>query len=261
LSGAASTSWDPSQYEKFADQRLRPALELLARIPHAAPETVYDLGCGTGEVTRLLAERWPAARVCGIDHSAEMIERAQATPGRVRWTRADLRTWQPEAPADVLYSNATLHWIEDHEALFPRLLAFLAPGGGLAVQMPLSWGAPSHRLMRETLADLGLGSPELRESLSRDWVRPAGWYYDLLSPRARTLDVWETEYLQALRGEDPVLAWVKGTGLRPVLHGLDDKDREVFLAEYARRLRAAYPARADGITLFPFRRLFLVATR
>lgn len=255
----AGTTWDPGQYEKFAGERLRPALELAARVGHAAPGTVYDLGCGTGEVTRLLAERWPVARVWGVDHSAEMIERAQATPGRVRWVRADLRAWQPEAPADVLYSNATLHWIEDHDHLFPRLLGWLAPDGWLAVQMPLSWSAPSHRLMRETLASLGLGTPELRASLARDWVLPADRYYDLLSPRARSVDLWETEYLQTLRGEDPVLAWVKGAGLRPVLHGLADVDRGVFLAEYARRLREAYPMRADGITLCPFRRLFLVA--
>src|SRR4029077_3729814 len=129
------------------------------------------------------------------------------------------------------------------------------PGGCLAVQMPLSWSAPSHRLMRETLASGGpggapIGPDDLRQALSRDGVRPAAAYYDLLSARARSLDVWETEYLQALRGEDPVLAWVKGTGLRPVLHGLGERDREVFLAEYARRLRDAYPARADGITLF-----------
>jgi len=255
----AGTTWDPGQYEKFAGERLRPALELAARVGHAAPGTVYDLGCGTGEGTRLLAERWPGASVTGVDHSAEMIEKAQATPGRVRWIRGDLRDWRPDGAADVLFSNATLHWIDDHESLFPRLLGWLAPDGWLAVQMPLSWGAPSHRLMRETLADLRLGSAELGASLARDWVLPADRYYDLLSPRARAVDLWETEVLQTLRGEDPVLAWVKGTGLRPVLHGLDEADRGVFLAEYARRLRDAYPRRADGVTLFPFRRLFLVA--
>jgi trans-aconitate 2-methyltransferase len=182
----------------------------------------------------------------------------------VRWIEADVRTWSPGEPVDLLYSNATLHWVEAHHELFPRLAGFLRPGGCLAVQMPLSWGAPSHRLMRETLADGGpggrpLGTAELRQAMARDWVEEPAVYYDLLAGLARSLDIWETEYLQVLAGDDPVLEWVKGTGLRPILDGLGDAERDIFLAEYARRLRAAYPARADGRTLYPFRRLFIVA--
>lgn len=257
--------WDPDQYLKFSDHRLRPALELLDRVPLASPGVIYDLGCGAGNVTRLLAQRWPSAAVHGLDNSREMLAKAAAEPGRIRWVEADIRHWQPEEPPDLLYSNATLHWVKGHRELFPRLTGFLRQGGALAVQMPLSWAAPSHRLMRETLADCGpggeaLGSPELRQTVARDWVEKAEVYYDLLAGCTRSLDLWETEYLQILEGDDPVLEWVKGTGLRPILNGLDDREREIFLAEYARRLRAAYPARADGRTLYPFRRLFLVAT-
>jgi trans-aconitate 2-methyltransferase len=182
----------------------------------------------------------------------------------VRWVEADIRGWQPEEAPDLIYSNATLQWVDGHEDLFPRLVGLLNPGGCLAVQMPQSWPAPSHRLMRETLANGGpdggaIGPESLQEALGRNWVWEAAAYYDLLAERVRALDIWETEYLQVLDGDDPVLEWVKGTGLRPILNRLDDEARAVFLAEYARRLRAAYPKRADGRTLYPFRRLFIVA--
>jgi trans-aconitate 2-methyltransferase len=261
----AGTRWDPALYLAFADHRLRPALALLARVPLTAPKVVYDLGCGAGQVTRLMAERWPDATVYGLDRSPEMLAKAAAEPGQVRWVEADIRQWRPDEPVDLLFSNAALQWVEGHEELFPRLVCFLSPGGCLAVQMPLSWDAPSHRLMRETLADGGpggtaLGSEALRRTMARQWVAAATVYYDLLAPYARRLDIWETEYLQVLEGDDPVLEWVKGTGLRPILHGLDAAERAVFLAEYARRLRTVYPLRADGRTLYPFRRLFIVAT-
>ena len=261
----AGTRWDPALYAKFADHRLRPALELLERVPLAAPAVVYDLGCGTGQVTRLIAERWPAAAVSGLDHSAEMLARAATEPSRVRWIEADLRDWHPEAAPDLIYANATLHWVDGHHELFPRLAGSLNPGGCLAVQMPQSWSSPSHRLMRETLANGGphggaLGPESLRQAVARNWVAEAAAYYDLLAGCARGLDIWETEYLQVLEGNDPVLEWVKGTGLRPILNGLDDDERAIFLGEYARRLRAAYPVRTDGRTLYPFRRLFIVAT-
>jgi trans-aconitate 2-methyltransferase len=261
----AGTRWEPALYAKFADHRLRPALELLARVPLAAPGVVYDLGCGTGEVTRLMAERWPAAVVAGLDHSAEMLARAATAPSPVRWIEADLREWHPEAAPDLIYSNATLHWLDGHHELLPRLIGLLNPGGCLAVQMPQSWAAPSHRLMRETLANGGphgqpIGPETLRQAVGRNWVGDAAGYYDLLTERTRGLDIWETEYLQVLTGDDPVLDWVKGTGLRPILTGLDDDERAIFLGEYARRLRAAYPVRTDGRTLYPFRRLFIVAT-
>jgi trans-aconitate 2-methyltransferase len=261
----AGTRWDPTLYLKFADHRLRPALELLDRVPLVAPAVVYDLGCGTGQVTRLIAERWPAAAVYGLDNSAEMLAQAATEPSRVRWIEADIRDWQPAVAADLIYTNATLHWIDGHRELLPRLVGMVNPGGCLAVQMPQSWPAPSHRLMRETLANGGpdgepLGPEPLRQAVARTWVEHAAVYYDLLAERTRGLDIWETEYLQVLEGDDPVLEWVKGTGLRPILNGLDDDARAIFLAEYARRLRAAYPMRTDGRTLYPFRRLFVVAT-
>lgn len=260
----AAASWDPHLYLKFSNQRLRPALELLDRVPLESPAVIYDLGCGSGQVTRIISERWPCARVYGLDSSKEMLEEAAKTPGNVRWTKADLRSWRPDPPPDLIYSNATLHWVEAHHDLFPRLVGFLKSGGCLAAQMPLSWQAPSHRLMRETLANGApggkvLGTEKLRQAMARSWVEDAEVYYGFLAGCTRSLDIWETLYMQVLEGEDPVLEWVKGTGLRPILDGLDEKEREIFLVQYARRLRAAYPVRSNGRTLYPLRRLFMVA--
>lgn len=262
----AGTRWDPNQYLKFADHRLRPALELLNRVPLESPQVIYDLGCGTGQITRLLAEQWPAAKVYGLDNSPEMLAKAGAEPSPVQWIEADIQTWTPDEAPDLIYSNATLQWVDGHHELFPHLLRFLQPSGVLAVQMPLSWGAPSHRLMRTTLADGGadgsaLGTEELRQGVARKWVEEAALYYDLLEQDSNNVDIWETEYLQILTGDDPVLEWVKGTGLRPILNALGDQERARYLTEYARRLRIAYPARANGQTLYPFRRLFIVASR
>jgi trans-aconitate 2-methyltransferase len=257
-------AWNPGQYLRFSDDRLRPALDLLGRIPLDSPRLVYDLGCGTGNVTRAIAKRWDSARVVGLDNSLEMLARAQAEPGTVEWVHADIESWRPAEAPDLIFSNATLHWVEGHDELLPRLIGYLGSGGCLAVQMPESFDSPSHRLMRQTLAEGGpggraLGSEQLRRAVGRRWVEAAEFYYDLLSGRALSLDIWASEYLHVLEGEDPVLAWVKGTALRPVLDGLSDSERELFLGEYAPRLREAYPAKPDGRTLYPFRRLFIVA--
>ena len=260
----AGTHWDPNQYLKFADHRLRPALELLDRVPLAAPRVIYDLGCGSGHVTRLMSQRWPAAAVHGLDQSPEMLAEAASEPSPVHWLHADIRDWTPPEPADLIYSNATLQWVDGHRELFPRLMRHLAPGGCLAVQMPLSWDMPSHRLMRQTLEHGGPGGAPIGDAVvlaavRRKWVEDAEVYYDLLHPLGQRLDIWETEYLQVLTGDDPVLEWVKGTGLRPILNGLGEADRRVFLDGYRRALRDAYPQRAGGQTLYPFRRLFIVA--
>ena len=259
------TGWDPKLYGRFADHRQRPALELLDRVPLVSPKVIFDLGCGTGKVTRLIAGRWPDSSVFGLDSSPNMLAQAMETPGRVQWIEADISSWRPELAPDLIYSNATLHWIDNHRELFPRLLGLLSPGGCLAVQVPLSWSAPSHRLMRETLENGGpnggaIGPRELRQAMSRNWVQDPATYYDLLINRARSIDIWETEYLQILEGDDPVLAWVSATGLRPIVNGLDDEERALFLQSYSLRLHEAYPARPDGRTLYPFRRLFIVAT-
>jgi trans-aconitate 2-methyltransferase len=261
----AGNSWDPTRYTRFSDHRLRPALELLERVPLVAPKLIYDLGCGTGNVTQFIAQRWPDATVIGVDNSPEMLASASSLPENIAWIEADVADWRPDGAPDLIYSNAALHWLDGHDPLFPRLIELLAPGGCLAVQMPQSWPLPSHRLMRVTLANGGpdgapIGPPALREALDHVRVHDAAYYFDLLSPISQQIDIWETEYFQTLEGDDPVLEWVSSTGLRPVLNGLSDDDRTTFLARYSAQLRAAYPVRDNGQTLYPFRRLFIVAS-
>lgn len=251
-------AWDPAQYLKFADHRLRPAIDLLNRIDMADPGEVVDLGAGAGNVTRLIKMRWPGARVTGVDTSQEMLAKAAAAAPEITWQLADLGAWRAERPVDVIYSNAALHWLEGHPTLFPALLSSLAPGGTLAVQMPRNFPAPSHTSMAEA-ARSGRWRAKLEPLLRPSPTGDPAFYYDLLAPRAASLDIWETEYLQVLDGENPVKEWTKGTWLRPLLDALDEPDRKDFEAAYAALVGQAYPRRADGRTLFPFRRLFIIA--
>jgi trans-aconitate 2-methyltransferase len=231
----------------------------LNRIDVADPAEVYDLGAGAGNVTRLLRERWPNARVTGVDESQEMLAKAAAGSPEIVWQRADLATWRPPRPAHVIYSNAALHWLGDHDRLFPALLSALAPGGVLAVQMPRNFSAPSHT----AIGDAVRGGPwraRLEPLLRPAPVADPAFYFDLLAPRAAALDIWETEYLQVLEGDQPVKEWTKGTWLRPLLDALEEPERSRFEARYAELVGRAYPRRPDGRTLLPFRRLFIVAS-
>jgi trans-aconitate 2-methyltransferase len=251
-------SWDPTQYLKFVDHRLRPAIDLLNRIDLADPAEIYDLGAGAGNVTRHLRARWPNAQITGVDESEAMLTKAAETPG-IDWQRADLATWQPPRPVDLIYSNAALHWLGDHDRLFPSLLAMLAPGGVLAVQMPRMFTAPSHTLVAEA-ARSGPWRGALEPLLRPPPVAEPGFYYDLLAPRAAMVDIWETEYLHVLEGNDPVKEWFKGSWLAQFLDALDQPQRGDFESCYTRLVADAYPRRPDGHTLLPFRRLFIVAS-
>lgn len=251
-------AWDPAQYLKFADHRLRPAIDLLNRVDLDHPGEIYDLGAGAGNVTRLIKERWPDARVTGVDDSQAMLAKAAATAPAIAWQQADLATWSPARPVDLVYSNAALHWLGGHDRLFPALLAGLASGGVLAVQMPRNFGAPSHTAISEAALS-GPWRARLEPLLRPAPVADPDFYYGVLAPHVAALDIWETEYLQVLEGADPVKEWTKGTWLKPLLDALEEPARGQFEARYAERVARAYPRRADGHTLFPFRRLFIVA--
>lgn len=252
-------SWDPQQYSRFAGQRLRPALDLIARIPIEHPRTVVDLGCGTGTVTRVLRSRWPHAGIVGVDGSPQMLSEAQKTAGDIGWELADVGVWNPKEKFDLVFSNAALHWLDDHPALFERLSGKIAAGGVLAVQMPRNFAAPSHTLMHE-LASSPPWSDTLAKLLRPQPVLSPEAYHGLLAPHTRALDIWETEYLQVLEGENPVAEWTKGTWLAPLLDALAPEARAAFESEYRLRVVRAYPRQRDGKTLFPFRRLFIVAS-
>ncbi len=253
-------TWDPNQYQKFSGHRLRPAIDLLSRIDVANPAGVFDLGAGTGAVTRLLAQRWPKALVTGVDGSGEMLAVAAADGGSIIWQQADIATWQPSEKADVLISNAALHWLPDHDRLFPSIMRSVAPGGVLAVQMPTNFSAPSHRSI-EVAAMNGPWRTKLEPLIRPSPVREPAFYFDVLSPLCESVDIWVTEYLQVLTGDNPVKEWTKGTWLKPFLDALDAAggERTAFERQYGDLASAAYPRRQDGTTLFPFKRLFIVA--
>jgi trans-aconitate 2-methyltransferase len=260
-------AWNPAQYLRYGDERLRPAAELLARVPLVAVRAVADLGCGPGNVTPLLAARWPEADIVGVDADAAMLERARAAhrgQPHVRFEQADLAQWAPATRYDLVYSNAALHWLDDHAALFPRLMAAVAPGGALAAQMPANFAAPSHALLAETVRSARWRSG-LAPLLRAAPVAPAQAYLALLAPLARSVDAWTTEYLHVLPcpgdGEHPVVAWMRGTALTPFLAALDADAQQAFVADYRARIAEAYAPRPDGSVVFAFRRVFVVAVR
>jgi len=254
-------TWNADQYLRFADQRTRPCRDLAAAVALDGPKRIVDLGCGPGNSTAVLAARWPEAEVEGIDSSAEMIAAARRAVPAGKWTVGDIAAWTAPEPVDLVFSNAALHWVPDHAGLYPRLLAQVAPGGALAVQVPINLDAPAHQAMRELA-----GGPAWRGFFPqrvREWhVFPREVYYDFLAKQASHIDLWETEYLHVLDGTEAIVEWYKGTGLRPFLDVLPGEgERGRFLADYGEALRPFYPAQADGKVLFPFKRLFLIAYR
>jgi trans-aconitate 2-methyltransferase len=263
-------TWDPAQYLRHAGHRARPFTDLLARVRDlpGAPPRIADLGCGPGNVTAVLAARWPTAHITGYDNSPEMLAKTEryagptAGGGHLDFAHADATAWAPSETYDLIVSNAALHWVEGHLEAFPAWLAALSPGGTFAFQVPDNIDAPLHALMRE-LATSARWKSRLGEILRhQDSVHTPAVYLDRLARLGCEPDVWQTTYQHVLEGEDPVLDWVKGTGLRPVLTALadDPEARDTFLTEYRDLLREAYPTAEYG-TVLPFRRLFAVARK
>ena len=256
--------WDANQYNKFAAERARPSADLLAQVDRGPNETreIVDLGCGPGSLTQQLAERWPAAHVVGVDSSSDMLSKARplAIPGRLEFVQADFAQWSPPEPVDFIFSNAALHWIDDHAALLKRLAGWLARGGTLAVQMPNRFDGPVQHAIDEAASDPRWVAQLQGVGLHKGSVRPIEWYARQLQDLGFTVNAWETTYVHVLPGEDPVLEWFRGSGLRPLLARLDGADQRQFSTQLAARFRALYPQR-NGTTLFPMPRLFFVATR
>ncbi len=257
----AEDGWNAEQYGRFADHRFKPAADLIAALPDGNPRKIVDLGCGPGAVTMMLAERWPGADVVGIDGSDDMLATARQndTAGRVIWRQGDIGDWHPTGE-DLVFSNAALHWLGDHDVHLKSWLAAMRTGAVLAVQMPNNFREPSHAIMRDVAGD-----PRWRDRLfaiaDRMPVASAAEYRAWLTPACARVDVWETIYEQMLSGEDPVLEWLKGAGMRPYLSALHEDEREEFEARCQSALAEAYPASADGTTVFPFKRLFVVAEK
>jgi trans-aconitate 2-methyltransferase len=250
-------TWDPDRYLTYADERGRPFVELVSRVGADAPRTVVDLGCGPGNLTMLLRQRWPRADIEGLDSSPEMIEAARRVDPSIGFEVTDLRAWVETAtPADVVVSNATLQWVPGHLALLPALVGRVTDGGWLAFQVPGNFGEPSH-VIRSQLAAEAPYAEHIRDVAVPSSHDPAD-YLEALAGLGCTVDAWETTYLHVLGGPDPVFTWVSGTGARPALQALPADLRPAFEEEFKRRLRSAYPER-DGRVVLPFRRIFVVA--
>ncbi len=254
----AVSDWNPAAYSAFRGLRLRPALDLLAQVDALPSGDVVDLGCGDGAAAEALAARFPGRRLVGVDASPAMLQKAAGYDAKVQ---ADIALWQPDSPPALIFSNAALQWLPDHAALMPRLAALLAPGGTLAVQMPVNHMAPSHRFLRDIAQAM---FPDRFDFTGyRPPVATPAEYWALLSPLG-ALSVWETEYLQLLGPETkghPVRAFTASTAMRPFLDRMTDEEAGRFTARYDEALEAAYPLLSDGGALLPFRRLFLILTR
>ena len=255
------TAWDPNLYLKFGDERTRPAADLLARVPLQNPMRIVDLGCGPGNSTALLAARYPRADLTGFDSSAEMLVQARASRIKARWAQGDFDTWSPTEAPDLIYANAAFQWSDDPIALTTRLFKTLAPGGVIALQVPQNFDQPSHVEVRAAVDD-GPWAAKLKTARQYDpGFAKAPGYARALAPLAAALDIWTTEYLHRLEGADPVFRWMSGTGLRPFTQALAGEERAQFEAKVRANLARAYPPESDGKTLFPFRRLFVIAQK
>jgi trans-aconitate 2-methyltransferase len=255
-------SWSAKQYVAFEDERTRPVRDLLGALPPIDAHTVIDIGCGPGNSTEVLAERYPQSRISGTDSSADMIAAARRRLPRIQFEVQDLQDWHDAGPFDVILANAVLQWVPNHQILLPTLIEKLAPGGALAVQMPDNLEEPAHRLMREVAA-AGPWAAKLAQSAgARAPLKGAVWYYELLRPLCAKVDLWRTTYHHSLAGgAAAVVDWFKGSGLRPFLEPLSTVERDAYLERYTAAIARAYPAVADGSVLLPFPRVFLVAIR
>lgn len=252
--------WSPGQYLKFEDERTRPAVELLARVPVERPRRVLDVGCGPGNSTELLAARYPRAQIVGLDSSPEMIAAARQRLPSAEFILAGIDDYAPAAPFDVVFGNAVFQWIPDHIAVLVRLLSSCSPGGVIAIQVPDNLNEPTHMLM----AAMARGGPwreRFMQPIRRDAIPAPSAYYDALKPLAASIDVWHTIYYHVLAGPEAIVEWVKGTGLRPWLDRLDEGERKAYLAAYTGRIAESYPPLVDGRVMLRFPRLFVVAVR
>ncbi len=255
------SDWNPALYARYEDERTRPAAELLARVPLVEATRVVDLGCGPGNSTELLARRFPQADVLGIDNSEAMLASARKRLPQARFEFGDIGRWTPDVAPDLIYANAALQWVPDHETLIPRLFAALAPGGVLAIQMPDNRAEPTHRLMREVASEAPWQEPIGDADRLRTELLKLGGYYDLLARDAAHVDVWHTIYQHPMASAAAIVEWVSSTGLKPFVDPLDADLKASYLAAYERRIADAYPPRVDGKLLLAFPRMFIVARK
>jgi len=258
---AATADWNSALYLKFERERTRAAQDLLSRLPDFGPKRIVDLGCGPGNSTALLALRFPHAEIVGLDTSENMLSVAQTRMASATFVKQDIVDWRPEAPVDLIFANAALHFAPNHHELMGKLVSFLAPGGLLAVQMPNILQEVSHALIRMVAADGPWASRLVPVAKTRALISSLDDYYSWLAPITQKFEIWQTTYVHPLDGPDAIVDWFEGSALRPFLELLDAKERGAFLAAYRAELDEAYPTQKDGKVLLLYPRLFFVAQR
>jgi trans-aconitate 2-methyltransferase len=254
-------SWDPDEYMRFSDERTRPSVDLASRIDVESPARVIDLGCGPGNSTRVLRARWPEAHVVGLDSSSEMIDAARSDEPNEEWLLSGIGDWVPDAPFDVVFSNAALQWVPEHGALVESLFGNVAPGGAFAFQIPSATFAAVRELIHGIALD-GEWAPRMAGPLGELTMESPALYYDHLASDARSVDIWETEYFHVMDSPSAIVDWISSTGLRPFLAVLEsDDEKRAFLALLQARVADTYRQQRDGHVLFPFKRTFVIAYR
>jgi trans-aconitate 2-methyltransferase len=258
--------WQAEKYLSFNEERTRPALDLLARVDQVNPKLIIDLGCGPGNSTLQLKQHWPSAQVIGVDNSAVMLAKAKEITNNIEWQHADIYNWHPTIPPNIIFANAVLQWLDNHNLLLPKLFNYLAPHGTFAIQMPRNYDQATHITIIEMVKN-----PKWKNKLShllrydeseKSWpVHTPEFYYQLFEPLANKIDIWQTEYLTILAGENPVATWSEGTALRPFLSALNENERDLFINEYREKIAQIYRPTKSGKTLLPFRRIFIIASR
>lgn len=253
--------WDSALYSKFEAERTRAARDLLAQIAPFEPRTIFDLGCGPGNTTQLLAAAFPNASITGLDDSENMLAAARARGVPAKFVKQDIESWRPAEKVDLIFANAALHFLADHQEVIARLVSFLSAGGCLAVQMPNNMQELSHALMRMVAADGPWAERLVPVAKTRAMIGGLETYYQLLTPLCAKVDIWQTTYVHPLDGPDEIVAWFEGSGLRPFLDALSPCETVAFLARYRAELAAAYPRQPNGKVLLRYPRLFLLAQK
>jgi trans-aconitate 2-methyltransferase len=253
--------WNARQYLKFEDERTRPPRDLLAQVPLQTPRRVVDLGCGPGNSTELLIDRYPDAAVTGLDSSPDMLAKARERLRHCTFVQADIATWSAPEGTDLLFANAVMQWVPDHAAVMQRLVKSLPDGGVLAAQMPDNTKEPALALMSEVAGAGPFADHPALDHAARGHLPPPGAYYDLLKPLCKHVDIWHAVYNHVMEGPDAIVEWFKGSALQPFLSALDPAARSQFLTAYTAEIAKAYPRRFDGKVLLRFPRLFIVAAR
>jgi trans-aconitate 2-methyltransferase len=255
-------NWDPKQYLKYADERFRPAYDLIAQIPLQSPKIIYDLGCGTGHLTLALSNFWPDAQIIGIDSSNEMLEKAKTLNANISWENQSIENWTPQnGKADIIFSNSVLHWLDNHEKVFIKLIDSLNPGGILAIQMPNNFKEPTHTTAFEIIKSNKDWKSRFLSFLNHEPVHDFSFYYKLFSNGTNFINAWESTYFHLLSGTSPVVEWVKGSFLKPLLDQMPSEDKVKFLKIYTDKIAIHYPSQPNNTTILPFKRLFLVVTK